>query len=141
VDHVVLWVADPLAAVAFYESVVGLAGERVAGFRAGKAPFPSVRVSEGCIVDLMVREAAPLVDEIVAPDGGAAGSAGHPLNHLCLAVSAADFDALRARLDAAGVEGVTKVEEGSFGARGGAARSFYFRDPDGNVLEARHYAE
>jgi hypothetical protein len=27
------------------------------------------------------------------------------------------------------------------GARGNATRSFNFRDPDGNVFEARHYDE
>jgi len=139
VDHIVLWVTDPLAAVDFYENVVGLPGERVEEFRAGKAPFPSVRVGEDCLVDLMVREAAPFVDDLVAADHGAGGSAGHPVNHVCLAMNATEFERLRARLDEAGGTGMTKVEEGSFGARGLATGSFYFRDPDGNVLEARHY--
>ena len=44
-DHVVLWVADPLRSLEFYENVVGLAPVRADEFREGKAPFPSVRVS------------------------------------------------------------------------------------------------
>jgi hypothetical protein len=34
---------------------------------------------------------------------------------------------------------VSDFSHDSFGARGTARRSFYFRDPDGNVFEARHY--
>jgi catechol 2,3-dioxygenase-like lactoylglutathione lyase family enzyme len=134
IDHVVLWVDDPLRAVEFYERVVGLAGVRVEEFRAGSAPFPSVRVSEDTIVDLMSRAAAPLVDGMT----GAGGSAGHPVNHLCLAMSEPEFEGLRRRLSEHAVAVSTMMEQ-SFGARGLAPRAFYFRDPDGNVLEARHY--
>ena len=42
-DHVVLWVADPLRAVTFYTEVVGLTPLRVDEFRAGKAPFRATR--------------------------------------------------------------------------------------------------
>lgn len=56
-DHVVLWVADPLRSLEFFESVVGLAPVRVAEFRAGQAPFPSVRVSDVTILDGNVFEA------------------------------------------------------------------------------------
>jgi glyoxylase I family protein len=42
-DHVVLWVTDPLRSLEFYEKVVGLAPVRADEFREGKAPFPSVR--------------------------------------------------------------------------------------------------
>ena len=34
----------------------------------------------------------------------------------------------------------SSMMEQSFGARGLATRAFYFRDPDGNVVEARYYA-
>ena len=44
-DHVVLWSDDPLRAVEFYEQVVGLTPVRLEEFRAGQAPFPSVRGS------------------------------------------------------------------------------------------------
>ena len=133
-DHVVLWTDDPLRAVAFYTDVVGFAPVRVDEFKAGSAPFPSVRVSERTILDLMARVAAPVVDAMA----GADASAGHPVNHVCFSMSERDFEALRSRLDGAGVS-VSHTMEQSFGAQGLAPRAFYFRDPDGNVLEARYY--
>ncbi|PAX84622.1 dioxygenase, partial [Streptomyces albidoflavus] len=54
--------------------------------------------------------------------------------------SGTGFDALAARLERLGAP-VSETGRGSFGARGAATRSFYFGDPDGNVIEARHYDE
>ncbi|MDO0928221.1 VOC family protein [Streptomyces sp. TG1A-8] len=134
-DHVVLWVSDPVAAAGFYEDAVGLEPLRVAEFTGGEVSFPSVRVNEETILDLAPRALADRMT--VLP--GSAGSAGHPVNHVCLALPSEGFDALRARLDAHGVP-MTGIGHDSYGARGNALRSFYFRDPDGNVVEARHYA-
>src|SRR4051812_32663617 len=94
IDHVVLWVDDPLRSVEFFERVVGLETVRVEEFRAGSAPFPSVRISGETIIDLMGKLAAPLVNALTATDG----SAGHPVNHLCLAMTADEVAALRRRL-------------------------------------------
>jgi catechol 2,3-dioxygenase-like lactoylglutathione lyase family enzyme len=133
-DHVVLWSDDPIRAVDFYARVVGLTPVRLEAFRAGTAPFPSVRISATAIIDVMARVAAPVVDAMA----GADASAGHRVNHVCLAMSEADFQALRGRLEANGVAISTMMEQ-SFGAQGLAPRAFYFRDLDGNVLEARYY--
>ena len=133
-DHVVLWTDDPLRAVEFYERVVGLTPVRLEEFRAGTAPFPSVRISPTAILDLMARVAAPVVDAMA----GAEASAGHRVNHVCLAMSEADVTELRGRLEANGVA-VSPPMQQSFGAQGLAPTAFYFRDPDGNVLEARYY--
>jgi catechol 2,3-dioxygenase-like lactoylglutathione lyase family enzyme len=134
IDHVVLWVADPLRAVAFYVDVLGFEGARVDDFREGRAPFPSVRLSPSALIDFMPDAFAPVLDGIT----GVEGSAGHRVNHLCLTVEHADFEAARARLAEAGVAmGVTMRD--SFGARGSAPEAFYFADPDGNVIELRHY--
>jgi len=133
-DHVVFWSDDPLRAVDFYTRVVGLTPVRVAEFQAGTAPFPSVRISPSAILDLMARIAAPMVDAMA----GAEASAGHRVNHVCLAMSESDFHALRGRLEVSGV-GISNIIEQSFGAQGQAPQAFYFRDPDGNVLEARYY--
>ncbi|MFG2607946.1 VOC family protein [Streptomyces sp. NPDC048514] len=135
-DHIVLWVADPAAAARFYEDAVGLEPIRVAEFTEGKVSFPSVRVNEETIMDLAPHTAAELMRMLP----GSADSAGHPVNHVCLSLPADDFDALRARLQEHDVP-VTDIGHGAFGARGAAERSFYFRDPDGNVFEARHYDE
>jgi catechol 2,3-dioxygenase-like lactoylglutathione lyase family enzyme len=135
-DHIVIWVDDPIRSVEFYQRILGLDGVRVADFRAGRAPFPSVRVSADSIIDLTARAGAASVDEMV----GSVGSAGHPINHVCLAMSRIDFEALQRRLDENGISASGAMEQ-SFGARGAAVRSFYFSDPDGNVIEARYYAE
>ena len=129
-DHVVVWVSDPLRSLEFYRDVIGLPGERIEEFRAGSAPFLSVRVSPDSSIDLMPRAAAPIVEE----DLHAPGSAGHPVNHVCLALSRPDFEALRQRVTPVG------TMERSFGAPGLAPHAFYFQDPDGNVIEARYYS-
>ncbi|MEV0381944.1 VOC family protein [Nonomuraea sp. NPDC050643] len=133
-DHLVCWVSDQLASLRFYEEVVGLPGVRAKEFREGKASFPSVRVSRETILDLMAYEATRGVDE----GTGVGGSAGHPINHFCLAVSGEDFDALKTRLKQHGVE-ITGTGTNSFGAQGIAPETMYFPDPDGNVLEVRYY--
>jgi catechol 2,3-dioxygenase-like lactoylglutathione lyase family enzyme len=133
-DHVVIWVDDPSRAVDFYQQVVGLDGVRVDEFRDGKAPFPSVRVSSESIIDLMARTGAAATDAFTGGDG----SAGHPVNHVCLALDQADFAALQQRLNARDVA-ASAVMENSFGAQGHALKSFYFSDPDGNVIEVRCY--
>ncbi|WP_225831451.1 VOC family protein [Streptomyces sp. NK08204] len=134
-DHVVLWVTDPAAAADFYEKAVGLEPLRLAEYVNGKAAFPSVRVNEHTIIDLSPRASAERMK--VLP--GSADSAGHPVNHICLSLPSDTFDALRARLTEHGVP-MSEIGHDSYGARGKAPRSFYFKDPDGNVIEARHYA-
>ncbi|CAL9638624.1 hypothetical protein SUDANB1_06268 [Streptomyces sp. enrichment culture] len=133
-DHVVLWVRDPLAAVDFYEKAVGMEAVRLAEFAAGEVPFPSVRVNDETILDLMPLSFAERMRMLP----GSADSAGHPVNHVCLSLPRDGFDALLGRLADHSVP-MSELAHGSFGARGEATRSFYFRDPDGNVFEARHY--
>lgn len=135
-DHVVLWVRDPVAAADFYEKVLGLEPLRVAEFTEGTASFPSVRLNEETIFDLAPLTLAERMS--VVPD--ADKSAGHPVNHVCLALSETGFEALRTRLEERGTP-VSDISENAFGARGKALRSFYFRDPDANIFEARHYGE
>ncbi|MGW0612057.1 VOC family protein [Streptomyces sp. NPDC002788] len=133
-DHVVLWVRDPVAAADFYEKAVGTEIVRLPEFTAGEVPFPSARVNHETILDLMPLTFAARMTMLP----GSAASAGHPVNHVCLSLPRGDFDALLSRLEERSVP-VSELSYDSFGARGRATRSFYFRDPDGNVIEARHY--
>ena len=133
-DHIVLWTKDPRASIDFYSRVVGLTPLRFDEFVAGEAPFPSVRVCDDSIIDLM-----PL--EMAAGLGASAqfqGSAGHPVNHVCVALSKPEFDELDRRLQAAGVDTSVRMNR-SYGAQGWAPHAYYFADPDGNVVEARYY--
>jgi glyoxylase I family protein len=134
-DHVVLWTKDPGAAMDFYTKVVGLAPVRLSEFEAGEAPFPSVRVCEDSIIDLMPLEMAA---GAASSARVAERSAGHPVNHVCLALSKPEYEALDRRLQAAGVDTSTRLNH-SFGARGWSPQTYYFADPDGNVIEARYY--
>jgi catechol 2,3-dioxygenase-like lactoylglutathione lyase family enzyme len=91
-------------------------------------------VSEDSIIDLMPLQMADGLGSVA----GAEGSAGHPVNHVCLAVSKPEYDALDRRLQAEGVETSARMNH-TFGARGWAPHAYYFADPDGNVVEARYY--
>jgi glyoxylase I family protein len=57
---------------------------------------------------------------------------------VCLAMSKSEYEALDQRLQAEGVDTGARMNR-SFGARGWAPHTYYFADPDGNVLEARYY--
>ena len=114
--------------------MVGLPPVRFDEFRAGEAPFPSVRVAADAIIDLMPVEGAPITEAMTRVDG----SAGHSVNHVCLAMSKDEYDALDQRLQVAGVDTSARLDR-TFGARGWAPQGYYFADPDGNVIEARYY--
>ena len=133
-DHVVLWTKNPRVSMDFYVRVVGLAPVRFAQFETGDAPFPSVRVCEDSIIDLLPLANAGGTESLTRVEG----SAGHPVNHVCLALSKSEYDALDRRLQAEGVDTSARLNR-SFGARGWAPQGYYFADPDGNVVEARYY--
>ncbi len=130
----VLWVEDPIRSCEFYTSVVGLSPVRLDEFKAGKTMFVSVRIADDTIIDLFPIAAVPKIEMIP----GAKGTAGHKTNHVCLAMTRAEYDALAERLAKNGTP-VGHHMENQFGARGFAPKAFYFKDPDGNVLEARYY--
>ena len=116
-DHIVLNTPDVERSLAFYLGLLELEPVRVDQWRAGEVFFPSVRVNDGTIIDILQSERT-----------------GENMNHLCLVVDRADVDAVAADPRFTVVDGpVTR-----FGARGDGW-SVYVTDPDGNVVELRSY--
>jgi len=116
-DHVVLNVADAERSLAFYCGELGLDPVRVDEWRRGNAPFPSVRVDERTIIDIVEEPRT-----------------GENVGHLCLAIESIDLATLR---DDAGFD-VVNGPGTRFGARGNGT-SVYVRDPDGNTIELKCY--
>jgi catechol 2,3-dioxygenase-like lactoylglutathione lyase family enzyme len=116
-DHIVLNVADVERSLSWYTDELGLEGVRVEEWRRGEVLFPSLRVDATTIIDLLQVERT-----------------GQNVDHVCLVVEPVDLDALAAsgRFDV--VAGPSRL----FGARGEGI-GLYVRDPDGNVIEVRHY--
>jgi catechol 2,3-dioxygenase-like lactoylglutathione lyase family enzyme len=128
-DHIVLNVGAIDRSLKFYTEVLGLQGERVDEFKAGKVGFPSVRINAATIIDLF-----PAQDG--APARGGEKTDGN-LNHFCLVVENAEFAGVIEHLK----EHQIAIREGPvsrWGARG-RATSVYFLDPDGNEIEIRAY--
>ena len=116
-DHIVLGCADVEVTMAWYVDVLGLEPLRVERWRAGEVPFPSVRIDEGTIIDLVQGANEP-----------------GRLDHVCLVVESTDLAALAS----SGTFDVVSGPVTRWGARGDAT-SLYVRDPDGTVVELRHY--
>jgi glyoxylase I family protein len=129
-DHIVLNAEDIEALVRFYTEVVELEPERLAEFRRGEVPFPSVRINADSVIDLAPK---------MMWEGTQVRTKGRPnLNHFCLALQKADWESLRERLASRQIAIEGPVPR--WGARGYGI-SFYFHDPEGNEIEARYYEE
>lgn len=119
-DHLVLRCADVEQSLAWYVDELGLQPVRVEEWRAGAAPFPSVRISPEAIIDLIPRR----------------GDVGERnVDHMCLVASRATIEAID------GDRHRFRVVDGPdtrFGARGDGW-SIYIQDPDDNVVELRTY--
>jgi catechol 2,3-dioxygenase-like lactoylglutathione lyase family enzyme len=123
-DHVVLLVEDTERTLAWYCGELGLAGERVEEWRAGKVFFPSVRIDATTLIDVLPR----------APGAGRAPESERNVDHVCLVIEPTDMQTLAA----SGRFTVVDGPDTRWGAQGDAT-SLYVLDPDGNVVELRHY--
>lgn len=124
-DHVVFNVDDPERSARFYSEILGLVPERLDEYRAGRVPFPSVRIDDRTIVDFLKRE----------PSAKAARA---NVDHVALTFANAPEE-IRAFLEEHEVD-VVKEMTGNFGAQGDNAHSFHIHDPDGNLLELQAYS-
>jgi catechol 2,3-dioxygenase-like lactoylglutathione lyase family enzyme len=116
-DHLVLTCTSVDTTLAWYLERLGMEPVRVDQWRRGEAPFPSARADAGTIIDFIQGEPRP-----------------DRLDHVCLVVAPTDLAAVAS-------SGGFDVVDGPctrYGARGNGT-SLYVRDPDGLVVELRHY--
>jgi catechol 2,3-dioxygenase-like lactoylglutathione lyase family enzyme len=124
IDHVVLRVRDLQRSLRFYRDVLGCAEERAVEevglyqLRAGRA-----------LIDLV-----PLDAPLGRHGGPPPGETGRNVDHVALQLAAFDEPALRAHLEAHGVEPGEVARR--YGAEG-MGPSMYLRDPNGNVIELK----
>jgi len=128
-DHIVLNIEDDSKMLAFYSEVLLLELERVQEYYAGEVPFPSVRLNPETVIDLFPKT--------LWEHNNPKNQGQQNLNHFCLTLDKQDWQQLLTRLDARKVA----IEDGPasrWGAQG-QGTSIYFRDPEGNLIEARYY--
>lgn len=128
-DHIVLNVTDDEKMMAFYSEVLGLPPERLDDYRRDACRFRPCACT---------RTLSSTSSRGRCAEGEQGGRQGSPnLNHFCLAMSRSDWEELRGRLDKHRV----RIEQGPVARWGahGTATSIYFRDPEGNTVEARFY--
>lgn len=134
-DHVVLNVHDVERALCFYTEVIGLSPERVNEYRDGAVLFPSLRVNDVTVIDLM--PPALWGADTAGVETGDGIDLRTNVDHFCLTIDESDWSSLCGRLDAAGI--AFEVEPTTlWGARGDGTAA-YVRDSEGNRVELRYY--
>jgi extradiol dioxygenase family protein len=128
-DHIVINVEDDEKMIEFYSHTLMLQGERLEEYRAGIVPFPSVRLNADTIIDLFPKK--------LWEQSGQSGQGHVNMNHFCVALSKSDWEQLLKRLQTRKV-GIEVGPVPRWGAHG-TGTSIYFRDPEGNLIEARYY--
>jgi len=123
IDHVVFLVDDLDRAVKWYADILGCQP----GYSYPKVGMEQVWCGNALIV--LWDTTHPGATSASPPVAG-----GRNVDHVCIALSPFDHDAMRAHLAAHGVDVVLEAFHG--GARG-MGNSFYVRDPFGNKLELK----
>ena len=119
-DHVVIVCGDVERTLRWWRGELGLEAVRVEEWRAGEAPFPSLRIDDSTIIDFL--------------DGHRTGE---NVAHVAVEVDVSP-DELARLVDERGWDVVAPLNHRLFGARGIGA-GVYIRDPEGNVVELRSY--
>ncbi|WP_410290361.1 VOC family protein [Desulfosarcina sp.] len=130
-DHIVLNVEDDERMIQFYSKVLMFAPERLDEYQAGKVSFPSVRLNSDTIIDLFPKKMWQKSDWAERGRGN--------LNHFCIVLGREPWENLFERLRANNVH-VVEGPVPRWGAHG-TGTSIYFRDPEGNLIEARYYED
>jgi catechol 2,3-dioxygenase-like lactoylglutathione lyase family enzyme len=124
IDHVVLRVTDLDRMIRFYCGVLGCTIER----RQDEIGLVQLRAGSS-LVDLV-----PIEGKLGRAGGAAPGKEGRNVDHICFRVEPFDEAAIRATLQAAGIDG--GKAESRYGAEG-EGPSIYLSDPEGNMLELK----
>ncbi|MBT7942443.1 MAG: VOC family protein [Alphaproteobacteria bacterium] len=124
IDHVVLRVVDFEGMIRFYQDVLKCEVER----RTDDLGLIQLRAG-GSLIDLV-----DVGGELGRMGGAAPGAEARNMDHFCLRIDPFDEPALRAHLQANGVE-VGDVKS-RYGAEG-VGPSLYIEDPEGNVVELK----
>ncbi len=125
-DHMVLRVPDREKAIQFFIEVLGMEGVRLEEWRAGKVPFPSVRINEGTIMDLEPLKEEPGPEER------------QRLAHFAVRVETVDAEKAAKELESMGVEVVPNSRRTKWGAYG-MGLAFHVIGPGGVNIEIRQY--
>lgn len=127
IDHVVFLVDDMQKALDFYYDVLGC----VHGYS-----YPDLGMEQvwaGAALIVLWDTTHPGAATAVPPVAG-----GRNVDHVCIATSPFDHDAMRTHL---GTHGVAIEREAMHGGARGMGHSFYILDPFGNKLEIKGPAE
>lgn len=114
-DHTIVRARDKQRSAAFLADVLGLPVGAPTG------PFLPIETGNGVTLDFMTVQPATISSQ-----------------HYAFAVAEEDFDAIHARVEAAGITywaDPDHNQEGAVDKRSGGARGFYFNDPDSHNME------
>jgi catechol 2,3-dioxygenase-like lactoylglutathione lyase family enzyme len=147
VNHVALVCSDMARTVRFYRDVLGMPLVKTIELPGGMGQHFFFDIgNDDCLAFFWFRDAAPATPGVSnapsLPDRGDISSAHASMNHLAFDVPLERFEEYRQRLIDEGVEvsSVLDHDDSEFGVArefhdGVFVRSFYFRDPDGVLLE------
>lgn len=128
-DHISLNAISIDAMVDFYSNLLGISVERYDAFLKGEADFPTLRLTDDCVINLFP-------ETMWANESSSQTNSTHNLNHLCLRMEEDRWTHIKSCLE----ENKVAIEIGPTAREGalGHGMSIFLRDPDGNLIELKH---